>query len=134
MKTYTELKAENAKELNEFHGMFFAFSEKQLTEGLEKLGVEPSLIVSIGSGGYILKSRVSDLTAMFKRHNESLKQLKKDHNALLDAIVYELHNHEYTYTRDASDALDALGLKESDLPDGLLKKAKAKAESEEFAA
>lgn len=128
MKTYTELKAENRKELNEFAGMFFAFSEGQFNEGMAKIGVtDTSLICSIGHGGYMLKSRFPEFKAMLKRHDDSMKALKKDHKELLAALVYELGNHEYSYTGDATDALEALGLKESDLPDGMLKKAKLKA-------
>ena len=129
MKSYNQIKKAHHDELNSFQGLFFAFSNSQFDEGMEKIGLkkdETKKIVSIGMGGYLLKERVEEFTAMFKRHENEKKELKKDHKLLLQALVYELSNHEYCYTRDASDALEALNLKEEDIPDGLLAKAKKK--------
>lgn len=125
---YSELKAKHSEELNAFDGMFFAFSDSQFAEGLARLNVEKenlkANIVSIGAGGYLLKSKVKDFTEMFKRHNLEMKQLKKNHKDLLEAITYELRNHEYCITYDVTDALEALGLDLDDVPADILSKAK----------
>ena len=130
METYTELKARQAKEMNEFQGIFFAFSNEQLKEGLEKLGLtleDTSKIYSIGAGGYILKERSKDLDAMFKRWEQEREELKKEEKNLLDALVYELRNHEYCITGDPDDALNALGWDRKDIDPKLLGKACAMA-------
>jgi len=124
MKTYQELKKENADELNSFEGVFFAFSDKQFKEGMEKLGInDTKLIYSIGSGGYILKTRSQSFSDMFKRHRQALKELKKNEKELIVAIAYELNNHEYGYTGEVEPALEALGLSKDDINSNVLKKA-----------
>jgi hypothetical protein len=130
MKTtnYQELKAQQGKELNEFQGIFFAFSPEQFKEGLKQVGLneESNLkehILSIGMGGYLLKSKKDDFSGMLKRHKQEMKDLKKDEKALLNALIYELRNHEYCITYDTTDALNALNLSINDVDNKLLKKA-----------
>lgn len=122
---YTDLKNKHRKEVNEFTGIFFAFSNDQFREGLAKLNLpEGEKVVRIGGGGYIRKDRVQAFTDMFKRHDEERKQIKKDRKLLLDALAYELRNHEYGYTRDLEPALEVLDLKLEDIPADILTKAK----------
>jgi hypothetical protein len=125
---YLQLKIKHQEELNAFDGIFFAFSGSQFAEGLAKLDIEKenlkANIVSLGSGGFLLKSKVKDFSEMFKRHNREMKQLKKNHKDLLDAITYELRNHEYGYTYEVTDALEALGLDIKDVPADILTQAK----------
>lgn len=128
MTIYQDLKAQHSKELNDFKGIFFAFSNKQFIEGLEKLGIEMSeareKIASLPGGGYILKSRSKAFSDLFKKHNAEMKDFKADQEGLFNAIVYELGNHEYCITYDVTDALEALGLTAEDVPADILKKAK----------
>lgn len=129
MKTYNSIKADHHDQMNKFQGIFFAFNNSQFDEGMEKIGLkkdETKKIVSIGGGGYLLKEKLQAFKDMLKSHDDERKALKKDRKLLLDALVYELTNHEYCYTRDASDALEALNLKEEDIPAGILAKAKKK--------
>lgn len=126
MKTYNDIKKANQERVNNFEGLFFAFSNTQLGEGLAKFGLtmeDTNQIVSIGAGGYLLKTRVKAFTEMMGQNERDLKQLKKEKKLLLDALVYELRNHEYCITGDMTDALDALGLKFEDVPSDILKKA-----------
>lgn len=126
MKTYNDIRQENQERVNSFEGLFYAFSNNQLEEGLGKLGLTMDnidQIVSIGHGGYILKNRVQALTDMIFQNDLARKQLKKDKKLLLEALVFELRNHEYCYTGDMTDALDALGLKFEDVPSDIIKKA-----------
>lgn len=123
---YQQLKAEHAKELNEFEGIFFAFSNSQFAEGMEKVGLnEGSVkdILSLGSGGYIKRDRKIAFNAMFLRHTEGMEALKKEEKLLVDALCYELRNHEYCITGDPSDALSALDLTVESVDKKVLKKA-----------
>ena len=51
------------------------------------------------------------------------KNRKKEEKFLLEALAYELRNHEYCITYDPSDALDALGLKREDVSQKIMKEA-----------
>jgi hypothetical protein len=126
METYTELKTRQAKDLNDFEGLFFAFNNEQFSEGMKKIGLtteDTKQIFSLGAGGYIRKDKSEAFHAMFKRHDEEKKTAKLEEKFLFDALVYELNNHEYCITLDPNDALDALGYKKEDIEPKLLKKA-----------
>ena len=126
MEKYTELKARQAKELNDFEGIFFAFNNEQFAEGMQKIGLtieDTKQIFSLGGGGYIRKDKSEAFSAMFKRHREEKTQAKKEEKFLFDSLVYELNNHEYCITLDPADTLDALGYKKEDIDPKILKKA-----------
>ena len=123
METYTELKTRQAKELNDFEGIFFAFNQEQFKEGLEKVKADVKEIYSLGAGGYIRKDKSKAFNDMFKRHNKEKAQRRKEEKFILDSLVYELRNHEYCITYNPQDALDALGLVKEDIDTSLLKKA-----------
>jgi len=126
IETYQEQKTRQAEELNKFEGLFFAFSNKQLKEGLEKIGLaegDTDKIYSLGAGGYILKEKSKEFNDMFKRHAEEKKERKQDEKYLLEALAYELNNHEYCVTYDVTEALDALGWSVDSIDPKILKKA-----------
>ena len=126
MTTYTELKARQAAELNDFEGIFFAFNDKQFTEGMEKIGLtiaDKKQIYSLGAGGYIRKDRSPAFSAMFKRHAEEKKIRKQEDKFLYDSLVYELRNHEYCITGEVNDALNALGYEKENIDPNILNKA-----------
>ena len=106
---YVELKEKHSREIDGFP-VFFAFSNQQLEEGLEKLAVTKENICSIGSGGFVAKNKRADFDAMFSRWEKESKDALKDDAFLADAIIYELNNHEYGYTMDPEPALDAIGV------------------------
>ena len=135
-ETYNEQKDRHQKEFGEIKGMFFAFSPKQLKEGLQKIGLPPiaesnKLIYSLGAGGYILKENIGDLEALMKKHTKERKELRKDRKKLLEALIYELNNHEYCYTGDPTDALEVLDLTRETVPADILKEAISKCYREE---
>lgn len=123
IESYNTMKDKHAKELNEFHGLFFAFNNKQLEDGLTKFNITKKDILSIGAGGFLLKTQEQAFDDLFKRHNQERKNRLKDQKMLLDALAYELRNHEYCITYDVADALDSLGLKREDIEPKILKKA-----------
>lgn len=110
--TYKNFKEKQQQKINNLP-IYWAFGEKQYKELLEKLNLKDEEIkekcFSI-FGGLALKTDKDYILNTFKQNNEELKeQLKKD-DFLLDAIEYELSNHEYIVTYDVMDALDVLGI------------------------
>ena len=80
METMNELKTRHQKEVNEFHGLFFAFSDNQLREGLVRVGLtekDTDKIVSIGAGGFLRKDVRDSFFDMFDRHKEESKACRK---------------------------------------------------------
>lgn len=106
---YHELKENHSKGLTAFP-IAFAFSNEQLTEGLEKLNATEDEVLSIGGGGLIRKTDQQALTDMVKRHNREMSEAQKDDTFLKSAIIYELGNHEFCITYDPTDTVLALGL------------------------
>lgn len=120
--SYRELKERQQQEVNSFP-MMFAFSNKQFDEGMEKLGLKPTdtdKIYKLGStGGYYKKSDSKALHEMFARHEKERQEaIKNDitgEGYIYDMFNYELANHEYGYTMDITDTIDALDLTVEDI-------------------
>lgn len=124
--THSGLKAKHSEEMNAFEGIFFAFSNEQFDEGMVKVGLaasETDKIYKLMAGGFILKTRSKAFREMLDRHEAEMKAFRKDQKNLLDALIYELKNHEYCITYDTADALRALGLERGEVDATLLKKA-----------
>lgn len=116
MNTYKILKEKHEKEFSEFP-KFFAYSDKQFEEGMQKLGLTPEdtdKILSIGGGGFIRKTDSDALSELFDRHETEMKEaIEADQTGdgfVYDMFNYELRNHEYGYTFDIGPTLEALGL------------------------
>ena len=114
MIDYKKMKEKHQKEINEFP-MFFAFTKKQFAEGMKKLGLDPSETDGIyklgGTSGFYRKTDALKLQEMFKRHEDEMKQaMAEDDDFIFEMFNYELSNHEYIYTHDVTDTLNALGL------------------------
>lgn len=89
--------------------VFFAFSQSQLKEGIDKLKAtgkynitaENKLkLTDIGSGGFMPSVNVDKYIQGNKDIQKEYKRMKKDEKAIKDYILYELHNHEVFYTGD----------------------------------
>lgn len=116
MNKYAELRARQQKEIDAFPFMF-AFSQKQFDEGMIRLGLKPTdtdKIYSIGAGGYIRKTDSAALHEMLDRHSAELQAAidadETGEGFVKDMFLYELDNHEFSYTWDLEPTLDALGL------------------------
>lgn len=108
--TYTEIKKNHEVEVSELlnkHKIFFAFSEKQLEEGMEKIGTkEKSELTSLGGGAIALKTEAKTfLDAMEQLNKKYKKELKDAKQAKEEAILYELKNHECFYTGCIEDVV-----------------------------
>jgi predicted transcriptional regulator len=115
MKKYFELKQEIQARVDAFPFMF-AFSMQQFEEGKQRLGVKDnSELLSIGSGGYIRKTDSQAYTDLIEETGKTREEYLKDPAQFKDALIYELANHEYCYTYDSANTLEALGLEEDEL-------------------
>lgn len=119
MNPYLELKEKHQKEIDAFP-LGFAFSESQFNEMMAKWNLTPEdtdKIYSIGGGGYVRKCDADAMHEMFERHakerEEAIRENKDDY--LYHMFNYELANHEYSYTGDLTDTLDALDLTMEDI-------------------
>jgi hypothetical protein len=106
---YTELKQKQSEEFGNFP-IRFAFSEQQLNKALADLAAERSECCSVGAGGIIRKTDKAKLSALVDKHTKEKQDFFGVDAQLIDAIKYELGNHEYIYTMDISDTVEALGL------------------------
>ena len=113
MENYSDLKVRQSQELNDFP-VSYAFSDKQLLEALTKLDAEKADVCTLGAGTVIKKTDVKAFNAMFDRHSAEVKAAFTDNEVLIEAIVYELGNHEYCITFDRTDIVDALSLDMND--------------------
>ena len=112
---YRKLKAQQQKEVHEFP-FFFAFNDEQFTEGMAKFGLtvdDTDKIYKFGNtGGFYLRADAERLREMSDRHEQERESAiaadKKGTGYIYQMFREELANHEFTYTGDLSDTLDAL--------------------------
>jgi len=122
MNNYTYLKDRHQQEINAFP-IFFAFNDKQFAEGMTKLGLQPDetdKIYKLGNiGGFYRKSDGPQLHEMFNRHererHEAISGDTTGDGYIYQMFLYELANHEYGYTRDITNTLEALSLMPEDI-------------------
>lgn len=114
MNPYLTLKEKHQKEINEFP-FGFCFSPEQFNEMMANWGLTPEdtdKIYSIGVGSYICRSDSKAMNEMFDRHEREVEAARAENkdDYLYHMFNYELANHEYGYTYDVTDTLDALDL------------------------
>ncbi len=118
METYHEIKTRHQEEFNSFP-MFFAFSNRQFAEGMKKLDLEPTDTDKVygfgGTGGYYRKTDSEKLHGMLEKNEKELLKALENDSFALDALEYELANHEFSLTHDPKPALAALGLDLTDI-------------------
>lgn len=114
MNKYDEVKQKHQDMVNSFP-MKFAFSDEQFNRSMEELGLKPTdtdKIISIGAGGFIRKSDLKKYNDMWdtirKEQNKLIESDKTGEGYIKDMFLSELENHEYGYTHDLSDTLEAL--------------------------
>ena len=122
MNRYLEMKSKRSAAFNSFP-MFFAFTDRSFEEGMRKLGFEPEDTDEIcrldGCGGFIRKTDKEAFLSLCRQQNQELADaIAADETGLgfiYDMFLYELKNHEYGYTWDDADTLEALGYTEDDI-------------------
>lgn len=114
MTTYHEVREENNRELSNLP-IFFAFNEKQFQEGKETLGVtEDSELCKVSAAGIMKKEDAHLFSKWVRDCEERMNAFLATDEGMVDAIRYELSNHEYCITRDPEGALSSLGLSLND--------------------
>ncbi len=116
MNRYAELRKRQQAEFNQLP-LGFAFSDKQFKEMMEGWGLDPEKdtdkLYRIPGGGFVQKKDHALLHEMTERHSAELKAaIEADETGegfVYEMFLYELDNHEFGYTGDTEDALDALG-------------------------
>ena len=117
MNSYLEMKNKHQEEVNKFP-MYFAFGDEQIKKTFAKLGLDPDKdmdkVVGIGGGGFILKEDKERFKEMFRKHREdydaAIASDSTGDGFIYEMFLYELNNHEFGYTHDASDTIRSLGL------------------------
>ena len=95
---------------------FFAFDKDQFKGGLQKLGLteaDAGQLVRIPGGGYMLKEHAPAFKQMMQEFETERQTAMHDTNTgrqfTIDMFRTELNDHEYSYTGDPAEALEALG-------------------------
>ena len=123
METYKEMKDRHQAEVNALP-LAFAFSRDRFREKLAEWGItekeaEAGAVVGIGGGGFIRSSDRDYVISTFERiADEKAAAIAADQDGtgyIFQGLKYELINHEYSYTGDAAEAVEAVGLTEEDL-------------------
>jgi hypothetical protein len=107
---YTELKKQYQDKLTVLSdkvGLFWAFSNEQLKEGVAKNPSSTGKYTSTGMGGYLpsgnVKAYLAGMKELEKWYKAERKAIKKE-----KVILYELSNYECFYSGDITDACEAL--------------------------
>ena len=117
MNSYIKLKERQQEEINALP-MGFAFSQSQFDAMMKGWGLDPKKdldkIYKMGFAGGFFQKKDSDLIhGTFDRHEkESADAIAADKDGegyIYEMFLYELDNHEFSYTGDCTDALMALG-------------------------
>lgn len=122
MNAYLELKNRHEKETNEFP-LHFAFGHEQIEAKIKELNLDPEnwreQVVGIGFGGFVLRDDFPALKEMSARHKrereEAIAGDKTGDGYIYDMFLYELRNHEYSYTLDDRDTIECLDLTKEDI-------------------
>lgn len=104
--------------------LFGKKSDAELAEAISKIGAKSvDELVGIGGGGYIHKEKKEDFLTMMRKHAREKEAFSSNPNNLIEVIFSEMCDHEYNYTQDPEDTLNALGKTYKDLQDPNFKKA-----------
>jgi len=114
---YRELKERQQKEVHEFP-FFFAFNDNQFIEGMKRFGLsveDTDKSYKFGdTGGFYLRTDAERLREMSDRHEcerqEAIASDKRGTGYIYHMFRDELINHEFTWTDELEDTLDALGI------------------------
>lgn len=117
MNRYAELCRRQQEDVNTLP-IGFAFGDKQFREMMDGWGLDPEKDLDKiyrlgGTGGYYKKADAQLIRDTFSRHGEerqtAIAEDRTGDGFIYEMFLYELDNHEYGYTMDTEDTLDALG-------------------------
>lgn len=117
MNKYSELRQRQQEEVNALP-IGFAFGDKQFREMMEGWGLDPEKDLDKiyklgGTGGFYKRTDAQLIRDTFSRHEEerraAIAEDKTGEGFIYQMFLAELADHEYGYTGDAEDTLEALG-------------------------
>ena len=121
MNRYAELKRRQQEEYNAFP-MQYAFSDRQFAEGMVALGLTPTdtdKVYKAPGGGFYRREDSQRLKDMFDRFDQELSDAiaadTTGEGFIYEMFLTELNNHEFGYTMDTEETLDALGYTAEDV-------------------
>lgn len=111
---YIELKRKHQREINAFP-LGFAYNMDQFNEMMAKWNLtsdDVDKIYRIDIGTYLRKCDSEAFHELLERHTKEIETARTENkdDYLYHMFNYELANHEYNYTGELDDTLDALGL------------------------
>ena len=114
MNRYADLKQRQQEEFAAFP-MQFAFSDRQFAEAMAALGLTPAdtdKVYKAPGGGIYRREDGPRLAEMMDRFDQELQSAvasdKTGDGFIYEMFLYELGNHEYGYTGELAETLDAL--------------------------
>lgn len=120
-ETYIEMKRRQQAEFNSFP-IKFAFSDKQFEQGMRELGLTPDdtdKVYKTDGGGFYRRDDAHRLHEMMNRFGKELEAAiaadTTGEGFIYGMFLYELRNHEFGYTWELDDTLEALGYTEQDI-------------------
>lgn len=123
METYKQMKDRHQTEVNALP-LAFAFSRDRYREKLAEWNITEEearngAIVGIGGGGFIRAEHHNlYLDTMRRIHRETEEAIAADTTGtgfIYQMFLYELNNHEFSYTGDVEETLAALQLTADDI-------------------
>lgn len=114
---YAILRKKQQEEFNKLP-LGFAFSNEQFAEMMKGWGLDPDKdtdkIYRIPGGGFVQKKDYTLLHETMDRHQKEIEEaIEADVDGtgfVYEMFLYEMDNHEYGYTGDLEDTLEALGM------------------------
>lgn len=114
---YAILRKKQQEEFNKLP-LGFAFSNEQFAEMMKGWGLDPDKdtdkIYRIPGGGFVQKKDHTLLHETMDRHQKEIEEaIEADVDGtgfVYEMFLYEMDNHEYGYTGDLEDTLEALGM------------------------
>ena len=125
MNKYAELRQRQQQEVNALP-IGFAFGNRQFEEMMRGWGLDPETdldkIYKAGNtGGFFKITDAQLIRDTFSRHEKELRDaIAEDETGegfIYEMFLDELDNHEYGYTGDTSEALEALGFTAQEVVD-----------------
>lgn len=118
MNSYAEMKKRHQAETNALP-MYWAFTEERFDEILKELGLtknDTDKLCRAPGGGFCLASDAQMIADTLIRHRKELEAaIEADATGddfVKDMFMYELRNHEYTYTLETEETIESCGFTE----------------------
>lgn len=121
MNSYQEMRRRQQEEVDALP-LYWAFTEEQFDKKLQELGLtraDTDKLCKTWGGGFCLASDADMIATTLARHRADLRaEIRADKTGLgfiKDMFVSELRNHEYGYTLETEEAVDACGFTEAEV-------------------